>query len=77
MNEDMKFGYNICGQRLSEEIDIMIDEIHSAYTRATNEKTKDRLDAQMKILRSFKDKIEIALVDESLSEREKLDAKEK
>lgn len=33
MNEDMKLGYNVCGQRLNEEIDTMIDEIHSAYMR--------------------------------------------
>ena len=63
MNEDMKYGYNICGQRLNEEIDTMIDEIHSVYMRSTDERAKDRLDAQMKILWNFKDRIENAIAD--------------
>lgn len=63
MNEDMKYGYNVCGQRLNEEIDTMIDEIHSAYMRSTNEEAKSKLDAQMSILWKFKDRIENAIVD--------------
>lgn len=63
MNEDMKYGYNVCGQRLNEEIDTMIDEIHSAYMRNTDERTKDRLDSQIKILWNFKDRIENAIAD--------------
>ena len=63
MNEDMKLGYNMCGQRLNEEIDAMIDEIHNAYMNHTDEDAKVRLDAQMKILWNFKDKIENAIVD--------------
>lgn len=63
MNEDMKYGYNVCGQRLNEEIDTMIDEIHSAYMRSTNEESKSKLDAQMSILWKFKDRIENAIVD--------------
>lgn len=63
MNEDMKLGYNMCGQRLNEEIDTMIDEVHNAYMNHTNEDAKVRLDAQMKILWNFKDKIENAIVD--------------
>lgn len=63
MNEDMKYGYNVCGQRLNEEIDTMIDEIHNAYMNHTDEDAKVRLDAQMKILWNFKDKIENAIVD--------------
>ena len=63
MNEDMKLAYNVCGQRLNEEIDTVIDEIHSSYMRSTDERTKDRLDAQMKILWNFKDKIENAIAD--------------
>ena len=47
----------------NEEIDTMIDEIHSAYMRSTDERAKDRLDAQMKILWNFKDSIENAIVD--------------
>lgn len=66
MNEDMKYGYNVCGQRLNEEIDTVIDEIHSAYMNSTDEKTKDRLDAQMKILWNFKSRIEDAIADEKL-----------
>ena len=27
MNEVMKYGYNICGQRINDEIDTMIEEI--------------------------------------------------
>lgn len=63
MNEDMKLGYNICGQRLNEEIDTMIDEIHNAYMNNADEDAKIRLDAQMKILWNFKDRIENAIVD--------------
>lgn len=63
MNEDMKYGYNVCGQRLNEEIDTMIDEIHSAYMRSSDENSKSRLDAQMNILWKFKDRIETAIVD--------------
>ena len=63
MNEDMKLGYNMCGQRLNEEIDTMIDEVHNAYMNHTDEDAKVRLDAQMKILWQFKDKIENAIVD--------------
>lgn len=63
MNEDMKYGYNVCGQRLNEEIDTMIDEIHSAYMRSTDDKSKKKLDAQMSILWKFKDRIENAIVD--------------
>ena len=66
MNKDMKIGYNICGQRLNEEIDIMIDEVHKAYMNHTNEDAKVRLDAQIKILWNFKDKIENAIADVSL-----------
>lgn len=63
MNEDMKLGYNMCGQRLNEEIDTMIDEIHNVYMNHTDEDAKVRLDAQMKILWNFKDKIENAIAD--------------
>lgn len=56
MNEDMKRGYNICGQKINNEIDTMIDEVHSAYMCSTDEDAKVRLDAQMKILWSIKDK---------------------
>lgn len=63
MNEDMKYGYNVCGQRLNEEIDTMIDEIHSAYMSSQDERTKDKLDAQMKILWNFKSRIEDAIAD--------------
>ena len=68
MNEDMKYGYNVGCQRLNEEIDTMIDEIHNAYMNHTNEDAKARLDAQMKILWSFKDKIENAIADVSEAE---------
>ena len=63
MNEDMKYGYIVCGQILNEEIDTMIDEVHSAYMRSTNENAKNRLDAQMKILWVVKSHIEDALVE--------------
>lgn len=63
MNEDMKYGYNVCGQRLNEEIDTMIGEIHNAYMRNIDEDTKIKLDAQMKILRNFKSRIEDAIAD--------------
>lgn len=63
MNEDMKYGYNLCGQRLNDEIDTMIDEIHSAYMNSTDENAKIRLDAQMKILWNFKNRIEDAIAD--------------
>ena len=63
MNEDMKYGNNICGQRLNEEIDTMIDEVHNAYMKSTEEKKKNRLDAQIKILWNYKSRIEDALAD--------------
>lgn len=63
MNEDMKHGYNICGQRLNEEIDTMIDEVHSAYMRHTDENAKKCLNAQMTILWNVKSHIEDALAD--------------
>ena len=59
----MKYGYNLCGQRLNDEIDTMIDEIHSAYMNSTDENAKIRLDAQMKILWNFKNRIEDAIAD--------------
>lgn len=62
-NEDMRIGYNIGCQRLNEEIDTMIDEVHGAYMRSADENAKNRLDAQMKILWNFKDRIENAILD--------------
>ena len=63
MNRDMRIGYIMCGQRLNEEIDITIDKIHNAYMNSNDKDTKTRLDAQMKILWNFKDRIENAIVD--------------
>lgn len=67
----MRFGYNMCGQRLNEEIDTMIDEIHNAYMNSNDEDAKVRLDAQIKILWNFKDKIENAIVDGCEQQKEK------
>lgn len=58
MNDDIKLGYNIACNGLNEDIDTMIEELHNAYMRQTDEKVKDRLDAQIKILWSFKSRIE-------------------
>ena len=63
MNRDMRIGYIMCGQRLNEEIDIIIDKIHNDYMNSNDEDIKIRLDAQMKILWNFKDKIENAIID--------------
>lgn len=63
MNKAMRNGYKICGQRLNEEIDTMIDEIHNSYMNSNDEDAKVRLDAQMKILWNFKDRIENAIAD--------------
>jgi hypothetical protein len=63
MNEDMKYGYNICGQRINDEIDTMIEEIHRAYMIQTDENVKNRLDAQIKILWTVKSHVEDALAD--------------
>lgn len=63
MNEDMRTGYNMCGQRLNYEIDTMIDEIHNAYMNSNDKDAKVRLDAQMKILWNFKDRIENTIID--------------
>ena len=71
MNEDMRIGYNMCGQRLNEEIDTMIDEIHNSYMNSNDEDAKVRLDAQMKILWNFKDRIENAIVDGCEQQEEK------
>ena len=58
MNDDIKLGYNIACIGLNEDIDTMIEELHNAYMRHTDEKVKDRLDAQIKILWIFKSSIE-------------------
>lgn len=58
MSDDIKLGYNIACNGLNEDIDTMIDELHNAYMRQTDERVKDRLDAQIKILWSFKSRIE-------------------
>ena len=71
MNEDMKIGYTMCGQRLNEEIDTIIDEIHNAYMNSNDEDVKVRLDAQMKILWNFKDRIENAIIDGCEHQEEK------
>ena len=71
MNEDMRIGYNMCCQRLNEEIDTIIDEIHNAYMNSNDEDAKVRLDAQMKILWNFKDRIENAIVDGCEQKEEK------
>lgn len=63
MPDDMKYGYNIFGQRLNEEIGTMIDEVHNAYMNTTDESVKERLDAQIKVLWTVKDKIENAICD--------------
>lgn len=63
MNEDMKYGYNVCGQGLNDAIDTMIEEIHRSYMRQTDENVKNRLDAQIKILWTVKSHIEDALAD--------------
>ena len=63
MNDDIKIGYNIACNGLNEDIDTMIDELHNAYMRQTDEKVKDRLDAQIKILWSFKSRIEDCIVE--------------
>jgi hypothetical protein len=63
MNDDMKYGYNVYGQHLNEEIDTMIDEVHNAYMNNTDENAKERLDTQIKILWKVKDKIENTICD--------------
>lgn len=63
MNDDIKLGYNIACNGLNEDIETMIDEIHDAYMRQTDEKVKDRLDAQIKILWSFKSRIEDCIIE--------------
>ena len=63
MNRDMRIGYIMCSQRLNEEIDIISDKIHNDYMNSNDEDIKIRLDAQMKILWNFKDKIENAIID--------------
>ncbi len=66
MNEDMKFGHNVGLQGINEEINTMIDEIHSVYMRSTDERAKDRLDAQMSILWNVKSRVEDAIAGVSL-----------
>ena len=51
----------VCVQRLDEEIDTMIDEIHDAFMNSIDEVEKIKLDAQMKILWSIKFRIEDAI----------------
>lgn len=54
----MKNKYILFGQQLNEELDTMIDEVHSAYMRNTDENAKVRLDAQIKILWNVKSRVE-------------------
>lgn len=61
MNEDMKFGFNVGLQGINEQLDTMIDEIHNVYMRSADERTKDRLDAQMSILWNVKNRVENAI----------------
>lgn len=59
----MKFGFNVGLQGINEQLDTMIDEIHSAYMRNTDGRAKDRLDAQMNILWNVKNRVENAIAD--------------
>ena len=59
----MKFGFNVGLQGINEQLDTMIDEIHSAYMRSTDERAKDGLDAQMNILWNVKNRVENAIAD--------------
>ena len=63
MNEDMKIGYNIGCQRLKEELDDMVAELRKKFFSTTNERTQDKLNAQIQILLLFKEGIENAIID--------------
>lgn len=58
MNDDIKLGYNIACNELNEDIDTMIDDLHDIYMRQADGRARDRLDAQIQILWSFKSRIE-------------------
>lgn len=64
MGDDIKLGYNIACNELNEDIDIMIDELHETYMRQADERVKDRLDAQIQILWSFKSRIEDCIAED-------------
>lgn len=50
-------------QKLNEEIDSMIDELHEVYMKSADENIKNRLDAQISILWKVKDKVENILME--------------
>lgn len=61
--EDVKTGYILCAESIREEIDEMIDELHNAYMNHTNEKAKERLDAQIKVMWNVFFMLEDAIAD--------------
>lgn len=61
--EDIKTGYILCAESIREQIDEMINEVHRAYMNNTDEKAKERLDAQMKILWNIIFMLEDTIVD--------------
>ena len=63
MSNEYKDGYIKACQNLNEAIDAMIDEVHDAYMDSNDRLEKHKLDAQVKILWRFKDRIESAIVD--------------
>lgn len=58
MNDDIKLGYNIACNGLNNNIDTLIDELLDAYIQQTDERIKDRFDAQVNVLWSFKSRVE-------------------
>lgn len=58
MNDDIKLGYNIACNGLNDDIDTLINELLDAHKRQTDERIKDRFDAQTNLLWSFKSRIE-------------------
>lgn len=59
----MNDRYILFGQQLNEELNTMIDEIHRKYMSSTSERIKDRLDAQIQILRNVKSRVEDLIAD--------------
>lgn len=65
MNDDIKLGYNIACNGLNNNIDTLIDELLDAYIRQTDKRIKDRFDAQINVLWSFKSRIEDCVVEDN------------
>lgn len=63
MNTDVKYGANIALNGVNDKLETQIDEVHDKYMRCEDDLTKQRLDAQIKILWNVKSMVEDMIVE--------------